>query len=127
MGQRCRDSVDRRSSPERWLQHAAISLAALVAVGTLAAIICVQAVQDQALRRAEQLRSDHRELGHRTEGDPGCREARHRRARRVSNTQVRSRMATDTTIQRIKVWSPNGRILYCDDPIADGTAVPAGR
>ena len=35
-------------------QHAAISLAALVAVGALAAIICVQVVQDQALRRAEQ-------------------------------------------------------------------------
>ena len=35
------------------VQHAAISLVALVAVGALAAIICIQVVQDQALRRAE--------------------------------------------------------------------------
>jgi len=104
-------------------QHAAISLAALVAVGTLAAIICVQAVQDQALRRAEQY---------------GASIARSVIAPRVTrgveqgdtdalvalNTQVRHRMADDTTIQRIKVWSANGRILYCDDPIQMGLQFP---
>ena len=104
-------------------QHAAISLAALVAVGALAAIICVQVVQDQALRRAEQY---------------GASIARSVIAPRVTrgveqgdtdalvalNTQVRYRMATDTTIQRIKVWSPNGRILYCDDPIQMGLQFP---
>ena len=104
-------------------QHAAISLAALVAVGALAAIICVQVVQDQALRRAEQY---------------GASIARHDIAPRVTrgveqgdtdalvalNTQVRHRMADDTTIQRIKVWSANGRILYCDDPIQMGLQFP---
>jgi len=104
-------------------QHAAISLAALVAVGALAAIICVQVVQDQALRRAEQY---------------GASIARSVIAPRVTrgveqgdtdalvalNTQVRHRMADDTTIQRIKVWSPNGRILYCDDPIQMGLQFP---
>jgi signal transduction histidine kinase len=104
-------------------QHAAISLAALVAVGALAAIICVQVVQDQALRRAEQY---------------GASIARSVIAPRVTrgveqgdtdalvalNTQVRHRMADDTTIQRIKVWSANGRILYCDDPIQMGLQFP---
>jgi two-component system, NarL family, sensor kinase len=104
-------------------QHAAISLVALVAVGTLAAIICVQVVQDQALRRAEQY---------------GASIARSVIAPRVTrgveqgdtdalvalNTQVRHRMADDTTIQRIKVWSANGRILYCDDPIQMGLQFP---
>jgi signal transduction histidine kinase len=104
-------------------QHAAISLAALVAVGALAAIICVQVVQDQALRRAEQY---------------GASIARSVIAPRVTrgveqgdtdalvalNTQVRHRMADDTTIQRIKVWSSNGRILYCDDPIQMGLQFP---
>ena len=105
------------------VQHAAISLVALIAVGTLAAIICVQVVQDQALRRAEQY---------------GASIARSVIAPRVTrgveqgdtdalvalNTQVRHRMADDTTIQRIKVWSANGRILYCDDPRQMGLQFP---
>jgi signal transduction histidine kinase len=39
------------------------------------------------------------------------------------NTQVRYRMAGDM-IQRIKVWSPNGLILYCDDPRQVGLTFP---
>jgi two-component system, NarL family, sensor kinase len=31
---------------------------------------------------------------------------------------------TDDTIQRIKVWSPDGRILYCDDPRQMGLQFP---
>ena len=103
-------------------QHAAISLAALVAVGALAAIICVQVVQDQALRRAEQYGATiARYVAVRITPDV---EKRDTDALVALNTQVRSRMATDTTIQRIKVWSPNGRILYCDDPIQMGLQFP---
>jgi len=104
-------------------QHAAISLAALVAVGALAAIICVQVVQDQALRRAEQYGASiarsviaPRVTRGVEQGDTDARVA--------LNTQVRHRMADDTTIQRIKVWSANGRILYCDDPIQMGLQFP---
>jgi two-component system, NarL family, sensor kinase len=105
------------------VQHAAISLAALVAVGALAAIICVQVVQDLALRRAEQYGESiaryviaPRVTAGVEEGDTD--------ALVTLNTQVRHRMADDTTIQRIKVWSPNGRILYCDDPIQMGLQFP---
>jgi signal transduction histidine kinase len=104
------------------VQHAAISLVALVAVGALAAIICVQVVQDQALRRAEQ---NGASLARRVvapmvtpaveEGDTDALVA--------LNTQVRYRMAGDM-IQRIKVWSPNGLILYCDDPRQVGLTFP---
>ena len=104
-------------------QHAAISLAALVAVGTLAAIICVQAVQDQALRRAERYGATIASLVIAPRVTPGV-ERRDTDALVALNTQVRSKMATDTTIQRIKVWSPNGRILYCDDPIQMGLQFP---
>ena len=104
-------------------QHAAISLAALVAVGALAAIICVQVVQDQALRRAEQYGATIARLVIAPRVTPGV-ERRDTDALVALNTQVRSKMATDTTIQRIKVWSPNGRILYCDDPIQMGLQFP---
>ena len=104
-------------------QHAAISLVALVAVGTLAAIICVQVVQDQALRRAEQYGATIARYVIAPRVTPGV-EKGDTDALVALNTQVRYRMATDTTIQRIKVWSPNGRILYCDDPIQMGLQFP---
>jgi two-component system, NarL family, sensor kinase len=104
------------------VQHAAISLVALVAVGTLAAIICVQVVQDQALHRAE---ANGESIAVDVvapmvnpgveEGDTDSLVALHR--------QVQFRMATDT-IQRIKVWSPDGMILYCDDPRQIGLHFP---
>jgi two-component system NarL family sensor kinase len=104
-------------------QHAAISLAALVAVGTLAAIICVQVVQDQALRRAEQYGASIARSVIAPRVTPAV-EKGDTDALVALNTQVRHRMADDTTIQRIKVWSPNGRILYCDDPIQMGLQFP---
>ena len=104
-------------------QHAAISLAALVAVGALAAIICVQVVQDQALRRAEQYGASIARTVIAPRVTPGV-EQGDTDALVALNTQVRHRMADDTTIQRIKVWSPNGRILYCDDPIQMGLRFP---
>jgi two-component system, NarL family, sensor kinase len=104
------------------VQHAAISLVALIAVGTLAAIICVQVVQDQALHRAE---ANGESIAVDVvapmvnpgveEGDTDSLVALHR--------QVRFRMAGDT-IQRIKVWSPDGMILYCDDPRQIGLHFP---
>ena len=104
------------------VQHAAISLVALIAVGTLAAIICVQVVQDQALHRAE---ANGESIAVDVvapmvnpgveEGDTDSLVALHR--------QVQFRMATDT-IQRIKVWSPDGMILYCDDPRQIGLHFP---
>ena len=105
------------------VQHAAISLAALVAVGALAAIICVQVVQDQALRRAEQYGATIARYVIAPRVTPGV-EKGDTDALVALNTQVRYRMATDTTIQRIKVSSPNGRILYCDDPIQMGLQFP---
>jgi two-component system NarL family sensor kinase len=104
------------------VQHAAISLVALIAVGALAAIICVQVVQDQALHRAE---ANGESIAVDVvapmvnpgveEGDTDSLVALHR--------QVQFRMATDT-IQRIKVWSPDGMILYCDDPRQIGLHFP---
>ena len=104
------------------VQHAAISLVALVAVGTLAAIICVQVVQDQALHRAE---ANGESIAVDVvapkvnpaveQGDTGALIALHR--------QVQFRIGTDT-IQRIKVWTPDGMILYCDDPRQIGLHFP---
>jgi two-component system NarL family sensor kinase len=104
------------------VQHAGISLVALFAVGALAAIICVQVVQDQALHRAEangesiavDIVAPMVNPGV-EEGDTDSLVALHR--------QVQFRMATDT-IQRIKVWSPDGMILYCDDPRQIGLHFP---
>ena len=105
------------------VQHAAISLVALVVVGTLAAIICVQVVRDQALHRAE---ANGASIARRVvaplvtpaleEGDTDALVALH--------NQVQFRMAGDDTIERIKVWSRDGRILYCDDPLQMGRQFP---
>lgn len=103
------------------VQHAAISLVALFAVGALAAIICVQVVQDQALHRAEANGESIAVVVAPMvnpgveEGDTDSLVALHR--------QVQFRMAGDT-IQRIKVWSPDGMILYCDDPRQIGLTFP---
>ena len=104
------------------MQHAAISLVALLAVGALAAIICIQVVQDQALHRAE-------DNGEHIANDvvapmvtPGVEQGDIPSMKKLDD-QVRSRMAGDT-IQRIKVWSPEGRILYSDDAEQIGLHFP---
>jgi signal transduction histidine kinase len=104
------------------VQHAAISLVALVAVGTLAAIICVQVVQDQALRRAE---SNGESIANRVVAplvNPGVEEG-DIDSLVALDRQIRFRMAGDT-IQRIKVWSADGLILYCDDSQQIGRHFP---
>jgi two-component system NarL family sensor kinase len=95
------------------VQHAAISLVALVIVGAGAAIICVRLVQSEALRRAE---TSGQAIADRVvaplveqgvwDGDPT--------AINALDLRVRLRISGDT-IQRVKVWSADGTILYCDD------------
>ena len=92
------------------VQHAAISLVALIAVGTLAAIICVQVVQDQALHRAEANGESIAVDVVAPMVNPGVEEG-DTDSLVALNRQVRFRMAGDDTIQRIKVWSPDGMIL----------------
>jgi two-component system, NarL family, sensor kinase len=104
------------------VQHALISLIALVGVGALAAIICVQVVQEQALRRAES-NGEAIALGViAPRVTPGV-EQGDRDALLALDREVRFRMAGDT-IQRIKVWSPDGIILYCDDSQQIGLHFP---
>ena len=105
------------------VQHAAISLVALIAVGTLAAIICVQVVQDQALHRAEANGESIAVDVVAPMVTPGVEEG-DTDSLVALNRQVRFRMAGDDTIQRIKVWSPDGMILYCDDPRQIGLHFP---
>ena len=104
------------------MQHAAISLVALFAVGALAAIICIQVVQDQALHRAE-------DNGEHIANDvvapmvtPGVEQGDIPSMVKLDE-QVRSRMAGDT-IQRIKVWNADGRIIYSDDAQQIGLHFP---
>ena len=95
------------------VQHAAISLVALVAVGALAAIICIQVVQDQALHRAELNGEAIARQVVAPKVTPGV-EQGDIDAMLALDDHVKSRMTGDT-IQRIKVWNPEGKILYSDD------------
>jgi two-component system NarL family sensor kinase len=104
------------------VQHAAVSLAALVLVAAAAAIVCVRLVQSEALRQAESngeaiathlvgplLTDDF------NDGDPG--------AFQKLDERVRTRMS-DESIQRVKIWSAEGVILYCDDHEQMGMQYP---
>jgi two-component system, NarL family, sensor kinase len=104
------------------VQHVAISLLALALVGTAAAVVCVRLVQSEALRRAE---TSGEAIAERVvaplvtqgvwDGDPAALSA--------LDLRVRLRMSGDT-IQRVKVWSADGIILYCDDPEQIGLHFP---
>jgi two-component system NarL family sensor kinase len=104
------------------LQHAVISVLALVVVGATAAIICVRVVQSQALRQAE---GGGRVVATQVvaplvtqalyDGDPAAQSA--------LDDRVRIRKA-GSTIQEIKVWSPEGLILYCDNARLIGQRYP---
>jgi signal transduction histidine kinase len=99
-----------------------ISLVALVAVGALAAFICVQVVQEQALRRAELNGKNIADSVVAPKVTPGVEQGRIDEFIKL-NEQVKSRMTGDT-IQRIKVWNADGRILYSDDPEQIGLRFP---
>jgi len=113
----------RRSVVARALvQHAAISLIALVAVGALAAIVCIQVIQTQALRRAE---SNGELIANQVVAPlvtPGV-ERGDAESLLALNRRVQFRMDGDT-IQRIKVWSAGGMILYSDDRRQIGLRYP---
>jgi two-component system, NarL family, sensor kinase len=103
-------------------QHAVVSVMALVVVGATAAIICVRVVQAQALRQAE---AGGEVVAERIvaplvnqdlyDGKPA--------AQRALDDRVIIRKA-GSTIQRIKVWSAEGVILYSDDTRLLGRAYP---
>jgi two-component system, NarL family, sensor kinase len=103
-------------------QHAVVSVMALIVVGATAAIICVRVVQAQALRQAEiggevvatrivapRVNQDL------YDGNAG--------AQRALDDLVRNRKV-GSTIQRVKVWSSDGVILYSDDPRLIGQRYP---
>jgi signal transduction histidine kinase len=103
-------------------QHAVVSVMALIVVGATAAIICVRVVQAQALRQAEiggevvatriVAPKVNQDL---YDGNAG--------AQRALDDLVRNRKV-GSTIQRVKVWSEDGVILYSDDPRLIGQRYP---
>ncbi|HEY6744580.1 MAG TPA: ATP-binding protein [Mycobacteriales bacterium] len=103
------------------VQHAAVSLVALVLVAGAAAVVCVRLVQTEALRQAESGGEAVARLmaplidDDFNNGDPV--------AFQQLDTKVRIRMA-DESIQRIKLWSADGVILYCDDHEQMGKRYP---
>ena len=104
------------------VQHAVVSVLALVVVGATAAIICVRVVQSQALRQAEgggEVVATRVVAPLVTQGvyDGNV------DALIALDDRVRIRMS-GSTIQRIKVWSPAGVILYSDDPRLIGQKYP---
>jgi two-component system, NarL family, sensor kinase len=96
------------------VQHAVVSVLALVVVGATAAIICVRVVQSQALRQAE---GGGRVVATQVVAPlvtQGIYDG-NSEAQSALDDRVRIRKA-GSTIQRVKVWSPAGVILYSDDP-----------
>jgi two-component system NarL family sensor kinase len=104
------------------VQHAVISLIALLLVGAGAAVVCIRLVQDEALRRAE---TSGAAIANRVVAplvDQGVRDG-DPTALSALDQRVQLRRSGDT-IQRVKVWSADGVILYCDDPEQIGLRFP---
>jgi two-component system, NarL family, sensor kinase len=103
-------------------QHAVVSVMALIVVGATAAIICVRVVQAQALRQAEAGGEvvASRIVAPLVNQDlyDGKAAAQQALADRVLVRKAGS------TIQRIKVWSEDGVILYSDDSRLIGLTYP---
>jgi two-component system, NarL family, sensor kinase len=104
------------------VQHALISLLALVLVGSAAAVICVQVVRGQALRQAETIGDA---IAHRVveplitpglyAGDPKA----------ISDLDLRVRLRkSDDSLLRVKVWSADGRVVYSDEHREIGLTFP---
>jgi signal transduction histidine kinase len=117
-------SRDRRLSvvARALVQHAVVSVLALVVVGATAAIVCVRVVQSQALRQAEgggEVVATRVVAPLVNQGvyvaDPN--------ALTALDDRVRIRKS-GSTIQRVKVWSADGVILYSDDPRLIGQRYP---
>jgi two-component system NarL family sensor kinase len=103
-------------------QHAVVSVMALVVVGATAAIICVRVVQSQALRQAE---GGGEVVATRIVAPLITPEvyAGDSKALGLLDQRVGIRKA-GSTIQRVKVWSEDGTILYSDDPRLIGQRYP---
>ena len=96
---------------------------ALIVVGATAAIICVRVVQGQALRQAE---GGGEVVATRIVAPlvtQGVVRRRHRGAEAAGRSGSGIRKS-GSTIQRVKVWSADGVILYCDDPRLIGQRYP---
>jgi signal transduction histidine kinase len=103
-------------------QHAVVSVMALVVVGATAAIICVRVVQAQALRQAEaggQVVATQVVAPLVNQGLYDGNSA----AQKALDDRIQLRKA-GSTIQRVKVWSADGRILYSDDQRLIGLTYP---
>jgi signal transduction histidine kinase len=104
------------------MRHAAISVVVLVTVGAAAATVCVLLLRSEGVQRAE-TRAQAIAAGVVSPlidedfyaGDPA--------AFRRLDDRVRVRTAGNT-IQRVKVWSADGVILYCDDHRQIGLQFP---
>jgi signal transduction histidine kinase len=104
------------------LRHALVGSAALVLVGGIALAICLHVVRDEALRQAEERAGsiaahvvapmiDHRVY------------AGHPDALQRLDAELHSR-EVGSSLQRVKVWSPAGEVLYSDDRRLIGRRYP---
>ncbi|HST64126.1 MAG TPA: histidine kinase, partial [Mycobacteriales bacterium] len=104
------------------VQHAVVSVLALVVVGATAAIICVRVVQSQALRQAE---GGGEVVATRVVAPLVTQGVYDGKAEALIALDDRVRIRkSGSTIQRVKVWSPDGVILYSDDPRLIGQKYP---
>jgi two-component system, NarL family, sensor kinase len=104
------------------VQHAAVSLVALLVVGASAAVVCIRLVQSEALRRAETTGAAIADRVVAPMVDQGVRDGE-REALHALDQRVQLRRSGDT-ILRVKVWSADGVILYCDDSRQIGLRYP---
>jgi signal transduction histidine kinase len=103
-------------------QHAVVSVMALVVVGATAAIICVRVVQAQALRQAEAGGNVVATQVVAPLVNQGLYDG-NSAAQKALDDRIQLRKA-GSTIQRVKVWSAEGRILYSDDQRLIGLTYP---
>jgi signal transduction histidine kinase len=103
-------------------QHAVVSVMALVVVGATAAIVCVRVVQSQALHQAE-MSGDV--VARRIVAPLVTQDLRDGKADALEALDNRMLLRkAGSTIQRIKVWSEDGVILYSDDTRLIGSTYP---
>jgi two-component system, NarL family, sensor kinase len=104
------------------LRHALVGSAALLLVGGVTVAVCLHLVRDQALSQAEE------RAGTIASGVvaplivPGV-YARHPAALGQLDAELRTR-EEGSSLQRVKVWSPAGEVLYSDDRRLIGRRYP---
>jgi two-component system, NarL family, sensor kinase len=104
------------------VQHAVVSVVALMLVGAAAAIICVRLVQSEALRHAE---TTGDAIANRVVAPLVTQAVRDRDPQALHELDMRVQLRrSGDTIQRVKVWTDDGTIIYCDDPEQIGLRFP---